>query len=400
LPKNHYTGISVALAPFDAAAEAASKAAVEVTKKVQEKAGEIVEALKPGLAKIVTLVKAKMDEKKDSEAEEKEEKEEKKGKVQVGDIAKNWKFEKTNIGKQLLAALDGKAKPGEAVKNTVDDIKKALHDGVKEPLDKIGDKLGAKGGNAFIAKQVNKLTSRITNLILEITTLDGFLESSVELASVIDKHEDDLAKVAGDAAKVTAEIDKLSSALWHQGTKKVAMTLWMRISKLDTKVSSALEGQPEEAVGAVQELLAHIFEVQLRAFNGVRVQYIKNLRAAATEAKSGEALCAASRNAFKEAILPVLNLLAYHHWIKAYEALHLAAKHIVLAAFFEHVWPAVKSGLDAIDGCIPKELQDMGLKLEPLVRGVAKLILTSGLAFIFRLVFLKFEEALFAQDGY
>jgi len=139
--------------------------------------------------------------------------------------------------------------------------------------------------------------------------------------------------------------------------------------------------------------------VQLRAFNGIRVQYIKNLRESIDEIKDADSAVATSRAAFKGAVFPVINLLGYHHWIRAHQAFDASAKALVMAAFNEHIWPSIKEGLDAIQSCIPSMLTDMGLKLEPLVRFVIDFIINKALTWIMQKVFLTLEKALFTQGG-
>jgi hypothetical protein len=273
-----------------------------------------------------------------------------------------------------------------------------LRAGVKEPLDKLA-KLAGAGGNRFIARAVSRLTDKIVDLILAVTTLDGFLESSGHMAGVVDGIEESLSKAAGDPEKIKKEIENASSVLWKDGIIKVAMTLFIKIFGLQEQIKSALGSQPEEAVTVLTDLLSHIFEVQLRAFNGIRVSFIRNLHKTLPDAKDAASVCAATRTAFRDAVFPVLNLLAYHHWTQAYIAFDQAAKIIVLNAFDTEVWPEIAKGLDAIQECIPKELQDMGLQLTPVVRSLATMLINAGVAFLFKLLFTKIEFAIFTQEA-
>jgi len=168
---------------------------------------------------------------------------------------------------------------------------------------------------------VKSITNRIVNLILELTTLDGFLESSIVFGDVLDGVEEELGK-CDNKEKVTKAIDGASHALWEKGLKKVAMTLWIRIFKLQERIASVMSSLPEEASVPLVDLLGHLFEVQLRAFNGIRVQYIRNLREGIDEIKDADSAVRVSRAAFKGAVFPVINLLGYHHWMKAHEAFY------------------------------------------------------------------------------
>jgi len=389
--------IEGAAAPFGAAMDAASAAGAKVTEKVQAEGKKLVDALRPILAKVVELAQSKMKKDEEKEEEKKESKEEKS--VEVGDVVKQWHFAKTEIGSKMLKEFDGKKKPGDAIKDATDDLKKAISNGVRQPLEGIASKIHVPSGHAgrFVARAVERIVERITNLILELTTLDGFLESANEISTVVDGIEDALSKSGAEKAKVDQAINDGSTALWKNGTAKVAIQLFTRIWKLEEKIKSVMSGQPEEASAPLLELLNHIFEVQLRAFNGLRVAYIAKLRELAAEAKDADGLVQASRTALKTVIDPVLNLLAYHHWVKAHDAFFESAKVIIFNLFDNEVWPAVKTGLDAIQSLIPEDLGKMGLQIEPMARAIVHLMLNKLLVWAFKKVFCLFEKALFSQ---
>jgi hypothetical protein len=391
------SAIESAASPFDTVMEKAQQGAEKVTEKLQEKAGEIVESLKPVIARVVGLIKEKMGDDEKDEKKEEEEKEEKKKGPQIGDIAIKWRVNATDIGKRLDAALDGKSKPSDAIKNATSDFTEKLTTAVRGPLDAMVKSMDLKGSR-FVVRQVNRLVDKITNFILEVTTLDGFIEASHKIALVVDEAEDKLKAAAGDEGKVKAAIDDISACLWQKGSAAIALELFKRIWKLEEKIKSALSGLPEEGVAPLLDLLNHIFEVQLRAFNGIRVQYVRNLKESAAEIKDGDSAVATSRAAFKGALFPVLNLLAYHHWIKAHEALLESAKITVVYFFLTEAWPSVKSALDAI--AIPDICKDLGLEIEPMARGLAKMLIVALVKFIMKKVFLLLEKALFAQEEY
>jgi len=331
-------------------------------------------------------------------AKKEEDKEDKKPKI--GDIAKAWTFTATPIGKQLDGSLDGKMKPSEAVQGCVDAIKTALSEAVRGPVQKIADTLTfGGGGNPWVVWYVRRCVERLTQLILELTTLDGFLESGIIISKIIDGTEEALGK-CGSKDDVTKAINQASHDLWEKGTAHVAMALWPRIWKLTERVNWVMSSQPDDAITPLTNLLSHIFEVQLRAFNGIRIAYIRNLREGIDEIKDADSAIRVSRASFKAAVFPVINLLGYHHWLRATAAFEVSVKAIVKNAFETEVWPPIKSGLDAIQSCIPDAITSMGLKLEPLVRAVIEFLINKGLSWAMNKVFLSLEKALFAQGGY
>jgi len=70
---------------------------------------------------------------------------------------------------------------------------------------------------------------------------------------------------------------------------------------------------------------------------------------------------------------------------------------MILNAFNDQVWPAIKEGLDALQALIPDELASMGLQLVPLVKSVINFIINKAVTWAMKKVFLKMEELLFTQ---
>jgi hypothetical protein len=368
--------------------EAAGKAGAKVVEKVKEGAEKLLDLLKPALEKIIALIQEKMAEKGDSKEEESSDSDEKGG-AEVGQVAARWQFQLTAIGKQLHESLAAK-KASEAISESTDNIKKALTEGVRGPLSKAASFVTGSGNNAvkkIVSREVNKLTTKIVNLITELTTLDGFLAAGKVLGEVVDKIEGKLGEA--DVA------DKASQALW-EGLSSQAMELFQRIYNLSEKVSSEMSGFPEEAVSTVTGLLDHIFEVQVRAFNSIRIQYVRNLRASLADGKDDKV--AASRAALRTAVFSTIDLLGAHHFVKAYEALNAASKIIVLDWVQQNVWPPVKSGLEAIQSLIPSEISDLGLKLEPMAWKLLSILISKALDWVLKKVFLAIEKAIFTQS--
>jgi len=364
----------------------AAKAGVKVIEKVKEGAEKLLDLLKPALEKVIALIQEKMAEKADSKAEEPEEKE---SEPEVGQVAAKWQFHLTAIGKEFHAALLTK-KASEAVSDSTDAIKKALTDGVRGPLDKLSNNLLGSGKSAvkkIVAKEIGKITDKIVGLITELTTLDGFLAAGKVLGEVVDKIE---AKLEDKEAA-----DKASEDLW-QGLTSQAMELFQRIYSLKDKVSSKLSDFPPDAVDVVTGLLDHIFEVQVRAFNSIRIQYVRNLKASLGDAKNKTE---ASRAALRTAIFSTIDLLGAHHFVKAYEALNEASKITILDWVYKNIWPPIKSGLEAIQSLIPSAVADLGLQIEPMAWKLVSILITKAIDWALKKVFLAIEKVVFTQKA-
>jgi len=250
--------------------------------------------------------------------------------------------------------------------------------------------LGDEGNDAMkkiVRREIGKIVDRIVGTILELTTLDGFMEASKTIAKTLDKVESEL--------KDEKSIDMASAALW-KSLAQVGMELFTRIWKLEAKVRSKMESQPEEATTTVLGFLDLIFEVQIRAFNSIRIQYIRLLRAKFAEAKDKQA---ASREAFRTALFSTVDLLGHHHWVKFTETFTDASIIIVQQGFRKEIWPPIASGLAAIQSMIPDEFGKMGLQIEPLAWSVVAMLIQKGVVWGTTKVFLKMESAIFTQES-
>jgi len=241
------------------------------------------------------------------------------------------------------------------------------------------------------------MARRVTNFITEITTLDGFLEAAAKLAESITPLEEEYGKAAGKKDELEKLADKASAALW-QTLASQAVGLWTKIYKLNEKVESVFSGQPDEVKQPLLDLLSHIFEVQVRGFNAIRVLYTRKLKESLGDCADAESAKAASRVALRDSIFEVVPLLAIEHWVKTHEALTEAAKAYVLYRFTNEIWPSIKSALDELQSLLPSQVADAGLDIAGLALKVATIIINKGVEWGMKKVGLKLEGAIFGQE--
>jgi len=241
------------------------------------------------------------------------------------------------------------------------------------------------------------MARRVTNFITEITTLEGFLEAAAKLAEAVTPLEEEFGKAAGKKEELDKLADKASSVLW-QTLAEQAVTLWTKIYQLNEKIESVFSGQPDEVKQPLYDLLSHIFEVQVRGFNAIRVLYSRKLKESLGDAGDAEAAKAASRTALRDAIYEVVGLLAIEHWTKTHEALTEAAKAYVLNRFTNEIWPSIKSGLDELQSLLPSQVADAGLDIAGLALKIATIIINKGVEWGMKKVGLKLEVAIFSQE--
>jgi len=394
------TAIDTASQGWAPVAEGARKVNIAAAKLLKESAEKIVEQLKPLIAKVVGLIKEKMkkkaEEKGGDEGKELDEKKEKK--LEIGDIVSEWKFQRTPLGGKLYESLS-KTTAVEAIKATSDEIQSKLRAAVREPIEKVVEVIcGAKFViDPWTQWQIWWMARRVTNFICEITTLDGFLEAAAKLADAITPLEAEMVSAAGKKDELNKLAEKASSVLW-QSLADQAVGLWTKIYNLTSVIESVFEGQPDEVKAPLTDLLSHIFEVQVRGFNAIRVLYVNKLKEGLGEASDGDSVKEVSRNALRDAIMEVVNLLAIEHWVKTLEALTEAAKAFVLYKFTEEVWPSIKEGLDALQSMLPEIVSEAKLDLAAMALKVATIVINKGVEWGMKKVGLKLEEAIFAQE--
>jgi len=204
---------------------------------------------------------------------------------------------------------------------------------------------------------------------------------------------------AGKKEELEKLADKASSVLW-QCLGSQAVGLWTKIYKLNDVINNIFSGQPDTVKAPLLDLLGHIFEVQVRGFNAIRVLYSRKLKASLGECGDGDAVRECSRTSLRDSIFEVVNLLAIEHWVKTHEALTEAAKAYVLDRFTNEIWPTIKQGLDALQSMLPEAVSKAGLDIPGLALKVATLLINKGVEWGMKKVGLKLEKAIFGQDEY
>jgi len=290
----------------------------------------------------------------------------------------------------------------EAIKASSDEIHTKLRAAVRDPIEKVVELIC---GTNYVLDywtqwQIWWMSRRICNFICEITTLDGFLEAAHKLAEAVTPLEEEMVAAAGKKEELEKLADKASAVLW-QALGSQAVGLWTKIYKLNDVINNIFSGQPDTVKAPLLELLSHIFEVQVRGFNAIRVLYARKLKASLAECADADAVKECSRTSLRDSIFEVVNLLAIEHWVKTHEALTEAAKAYVLDRFTYEIWPAIKEGLDTLTSMLPDSVQKAGLDIAGLALKVATLLINKGVEWGMKKVGLKLEEAIFGEDqGY
>lgn len=388
------TGIETAAAGWEPVSVGAKQVGVKLNQKIQESGTKAIgAAFKPILGKIMAVIQKKMEAKAAADpAEEKgDEKEEKAPKI--GSISKNWRFNKEPAGKKLYDAVTA-GKPGAAIESSSSELSGLLKKGIHTPLEKLGKTVKSVGSSpfgGFAVKKVGALQDKITKVIIAVTTLDGFFAAAKSIAKAVDEVEDSL-KESKDR---NASIDEASTKLWKALTSS-ATSLYIAVRKLETVVRQTLgDDVPEEAVDVLLGFLDVIFEVQIRAFNSIRIQYIKNLRAV----DAGSDATVTSREAFRDSLFHTANIIGHHHWTSAVKAFQQFANIVVVAGVEADMWPEMSGELAELQAEIPEEYASMGLDIAGLAWTVVQIMVKKAVGLVIPMAFFKIEQAVFTQEA-
>jgi len=379
------------------AQDVVNKGKMQVQKAIDAGAEKLVEALKPVLKKILTLVQSKLNKK-----EEKEDKEDnKKKKTEIGDYISQWRFDKTAIGKKFYDALGDKDAKA-ALENLKDEFDKAventLEEKMKEGLAKI---LGDKAASLEIVTLVLEHVAKQAVAVLKrFTTIKPLMSASMGVFNARAKLEKDVAAAKGDQKAVHAAIDSASAEMW-KSFPDAGLLLYSKIDKLKDHINSEFRDIPDEAREPLTDIADELYNQQMKALNSLRTQFLLGLKTKldgntlASEEKTMEVI----RNYFRDLVFSIIHILVVDSWKGIGENLIVSAIVQVQNKFETDVWPTIASGLEEIQKFVPKEVEDLGMKIEPLAKSVANMLLEKGVRWALNKLVIKLELVLFEQAG-
>jgi hypothetical protein len=379
------------------AQDVVNKGKIQVQKAIDAGAEKLVEALKPVLKKILTLVQSKLNKK-----EEKEDKEDnKKKKTEIGDYISQWRFDKTAIGKKFYDALGDKDAKA-ALENLKDEFDKAVEDTLEEKmkhgLEKI---LGEKAASLEIVTRVLEHVAKQAVAVLKrFTTIKPLMAASLGVFNVRAKLEKDVAAAKGDQKAVHAAIETASADMWKT-FPDAGLLLYSKVDKLKDHIDSEFRDIPDEAREPLTDIADQLYNQQMKALNSLRTQFLLGLKNKLDEntLKSEEKTMDIIRTSFRELVFSIIHILVVDSWKGIGENLILSAIVQVQMKFDTEVWPSIASGLEEVQKFVPKEVEDLGLKIEPLAKSVAMMLLEKGVRWALTKLVINLELVLFEQAG-
>jgi hypothetical protein len=372
-----------------------NKGKKQVQDVIDKGADKLVDALKPVLKKILTLVQSKLAGK-----EEKKE-ESKKKKTEIGDYISQWAFDKTAIGKRFYDALGDKDAKA-ALENLKDDFDKAVEETLEEKMKSGLEKIiGDKGASLdIVAAILDAVAKQAVSVLKRFTTIKPLMAASLSLFNVRSKLEKEIVGAKGDQAAAHKAIETASADMWAT-FPDAGLSLYSKIDKLKDHIKSDNSDLPDEAVEPLLDVADELYNQQMKALNSLRTQFIGGLKHKldAEALKSEETTLNIIRTSFREIVFSIIHILVVDSWKGIGSSLIQSAIVQATTKFEADVWPAIASGLEEVQKFIPKEVEDLGLKIEPLAKSVAIMLLEKGVRWALNKLVIKLEYVLFEQAG-
>jgi len=380
------------------AQEIVNKGKMQVQKAIDAGAQKLVDLLRPVLKKVLELVQSKLAKKDDGKEDKKEEK---KKKTEIGDYISQWRFDKTAIGKRFYDGLGDKDAKG-ALEKMKDDFDKAVEETLEEKMKSGVEKLLGEraAGLEVVSLVLEHVAKQAVAVLKRFTTIKPLMESCMGIFDVRASLEASVIEKKGDAAAVFKAIETASSDMWKT-FPDAGLLLFMKIDKLKEHIQSEFRALPDEAVSPLCDIADELYNQQMKALNSLRSQFCVGLKTKldAETLKSDEAISAAIRVSFRELTFSIIHILVVDSWKGVGDNLIASAIVQVQHKFEEMVWPTIAAGLEAIQSLIPKEIEDMGLKIEPLAKSVAFILLEKGTRWALNKLIIQLELVLFEQAG-
>jgi len=397
--------VDVAMVGWPVAQAVVDKGKVKVQEVIDAGAQKLVDALKPVLKKVLELVQSKLA-KKDEGKEEKEKPEEKKKKTEIGDYLSQWRFDKTEIGKRLYDALGTGKDSYEALRKLQDDFDTAVASTVESKMkDGVAHIIGEKAASMELVSLIlEHVAKQALGVLKRFTTIKPLMSASSGVFTAYSQLYGNLNTAFSSGTfnpiDITVQLDTCSQAMWNS-FPDAGLLLFSKMDALKAHIKSEFPDVPEEAIEPLTSCADELYSQQMIALNSLRVEFIKTCKAKLTGdvLKSIDSVNEVLRTTFRDLVFSQIHSLALDGWKKVACNLIKSAIIQVQKKFEETIWPTIASALEAIQSLIPEQLASIGLKIEPMARAVANIILEKGTNWALNKLVIKLELVLFEQAG-
>jgi len=332
----------------------------------------------------------------------KAEEEEKEPAGAIGSVVKDWKFDKTDVGKMYSGLLLDTEKWGTASGALQAAWKPAMDSFFSQAFtNAVAGACNPKFASSSVMQlAIQEFARYIGNTFRRFSTVTPLIEAAKTLEHLRAELVKELAKDSKDFKVVEAAINKTSGLMW-QSLPNAGLSLFSELRRVESDLYGDLKDSNDDALRALSNVVSHMYFIQMRALNALRVNFTIKLKAKlqddanrASEAKIGEVV----RVTFRDELFVLLDAVVGETWARLVEALTATCVAIAQNKFFtSEVWTAITGGLNALSGKIPDGPLKDKLDLASLAQTVVETILEKGVTKLSLKIFFKLEGAIFKQ---
>jgi len=366
-----------------------------ITKILDDGGKALIDQLEPVLVKVFELVESKMPkgDDKDKAPDTKEEQP-----PLIGSVVKDWRFEKSDIGKKFFDALVDAKEAREAVptlrRSWEGAMSSVFHEKFAEGVTAACNPNFARSG---IVKLILKgFTAHLVRTFKNYTAVDPVLKALEPLDTKRWALEDALIKAKDNKEGLEKTVNDASADMWRT-LPDAGLALFKELASIKGRIRNEMRDEPREAAEALTAVADHMFHIQMRAINALRAQFTISLK----QKLVGEALASAEsvalvvRTTWRDILFQLVQIVVKEGWEKMTEALTEAAFQIAMAEFFKTVWEPICKPLQALQDKMPGPLAK--LDILGLAQTVAEKIIQKGVTFAMTKILGGVEGFVFKQ---
>jgi len=370
---------------------AVNKARDEIVKLIDSGAAKLVAELKPVIVKVLTLIQSKM--------KKKEEQKEKEKSPAFGDVAVKWRFERSEIGKMFWENLN-QHDARVAMKHLRENSDSALEQFLQQKMS-AGTKALLGDGVAsmeLVQAVLEVIAEQIVKTVQKYTTLEPLMKGAERLFECRNELEKDLiACRSGGADALNKALETASRNMWKT-LPNIGLNLFMDMHSLKGRIDAQLAGVCADGIKPFTDVADHLYALQMKALNSLRVQFVNQLKARLPSmSSSDDQVRECIRTTWREITFQIIQVVVKEAWVDLCEAFTVSCIAQVKDKFNKDIWPTIAAGLAEIQALIPEALAKMGLEIAPLALSVCMIIIEKGVRFGMTKLLLKLESAIFLQ---
>jgi len=353
--------------------------------------------LKPLLTKVFQLIQEKMP--KSKEEPKKDDEEDKKAKI--GDVVKQWQFQKTGVGAAFYDGLIAKENAKMAIwklKETWDDALKAFFsDAISKQIQESCNARYAASGIVQII--VEKMSGAMVHTIRAFTTVGPLINCMKPLDAKRWDLEEALIKSKDNKEAIEKAVNDTSAEMW-KCLPDAGLELFHDLCDVRRRLAneSYYSALPRSAGEALGEVAKHMFGVQMKALNALRADFTNKLKAKLAEPgvlADENSIRTAVRELWRKIMFDLIHALMVEGWDKTANGLIDVAVAATLGFFFETVWPTIAEALGKLQEMMPGPLKQ--LDVVSVAQQIVEKIITKGAGMAFGKIVIKIEGAVFKQ---